>query len=80
MRYGLFGRTGLRVSELFLGAMRFGSVDQARPIIDRYAEAGGNVIDTADAYGASEDLVGEGPLKSKLIGCDVAGPQFRFGA
>jgi aryl-alcohol dehydrogenase-like predicted oxidoreductase len=59
MRYRLFGRTGLRVSELFLGAMRFGSLDQARPIIDRYAEAGGNVIDTADVYGASEDLVGE---------------------
>ncbi|MGW1343525.1 aldo/keto reductase [Kribbella sp. NPDC002412] len=59
MRYRLFGPTGLRVSELFLGAMRFHSVDQARPIIDRYADAGGNMIDTADAYGASEDIVGE---------------------
>ncbi|HET6988496.1 MAG TPA: aldo/keto reductase [Kribbella sp.] len=59
MRYRLFGPTGLRVSELFLGAMRFRSVDQSRPIIDRYAEAGGNVIDTADAYGPSEDIVGE---------------------
>jgi aryl-alcohol dehydrogenase-like predicted oxidoreductase len=59
MRYRLFGPTGLRVSELFLGAMRFRSVDQARPIVDRYAGAGGNVIDTADAYGASEDIVGE---------------------
>ncbi|MFC5261729.1 aldo/keto reductase [Kribbella qitaiheensis] len=59
MRYRLFGRTGLRVSELFLGAMRFGSVDQARPIIDLYAGSGGNVIDTADAYGGSEDIVGE---------------------
>ncbi|GAA1708732.1 aldo/keto reductase [Kribbella yunnanensis] len=59
MRYRLFGRTGLRVSELFLGAMRFGSAEQARPIIDLYAESGGNVIDTADAYGASEDIVGE---------------------
>jgi len=59
MRYRLFGRTGLRVSELFLGAMRFGSVEQARPIIDLYAEAGGNMIDTADAYGDSEDIVGD---------------------
>ncbi|MEV0287388.1 aldo/keto reductase [Kribbella sp. NPDC050820] len=59
MRYRLFGPTGLRVSELFLGAMRFHSVDQARPIVDRYADAGGNMIDTADAYGASEDIVGE---------------------
>jgi aryl-alcohol dehydrogenase-like predicted oxidoreductase len=39
--------------------MRFGSVQQARPIIDLYAEAGGNMIDTADAYGPSEDIVGE---------------------
>ncbi|TCM45712.1 aldo/keto reductase [Kribbella sp. VKM Ac-2568] len=59
MRYRLFGRTGLRDSELFLGAMRFGSVDQARPIIDLYAGSGGNVIDTADAYGGSEEIVGE---------------------
>jgi aryl-alcohol dehydrogenase-like predicted oxidoreductase len=59
MRYRLFGPTGLRVSELFLGAMRFRSVAQARPIVDRYADAGGNMIDTADAYGASEDIVGE---------------------
>jgi aryl-alcohol dehydrogenase-like predicted oxidoreductase len=59
MRYRLFGPTGLRVSELFLGAMRFHSVEQARPIVDRYAEAGGNMIDTADAYGASEDILGE---------------------
>ncbi|MFB6723388.1 aldo/keto reductase [Kribbella sp. NPDC056345] len=59
MRYRLFGRTGLRVSELFLGAMRFTSAEQARPIIDLYADSGGNVIDTADAYGPSEDIVGE---------------------
>lgn len=58
MRYRLFGTTGLRVSELMLGAMRFGSVEQARPIIDAYAEAGGNVIDTADAY-QTEEIVGE---------------------
>jgi aryl-alcohol dehydrogenase-like predicted oxidoreductase len=59
MRYRLFGPTGLRVSELFLGAMRFRSLEQARPIVDRYADAGGNMIDTADAYGPSEDLLGE---------------------
>ena len=49
MRYRLFGPTGLRVSELFLGAMRVRSVEQARPIVDRYAEAGGNMIDTSVA-------------------------------
>ncbi len=58
MRYRLFGTAGLRVSELFLGAMRFGSVEQARPIVDAYAEAGGNMIDTADAY-QTEEIVGE---------------------
>lgn len=57
MRYRLFGPTGLRVSELILGAMRFGSVEQARPIIDAFAEAGGNFIDTADAY-RTEEIVG----------------------
>jgi aryl-alcohol dehydrogenase-like predicted oxidoreductase len=59
MRYRLFGPTGLRVSELFLGAMRFTTTEQARPIVDRYADAGGNMIDTADAYGSSEDVLGE---------------------
>ncbi|MET1074092.1 MAG: aldo/keto reductase [Umezawaea sp.] len=57
MRYRLFGRTGLRVSELFLGAMGF-ATDDARGLIDRYADAGGNVIDTANSYGDSELVVG----------------------
>jgi aryl-alcohol dehydrogenase-like predicted oxidoreductase len=64
MRYRLLGRTGLRVSELFLGAMAFGhrtELDEARRIIDVYADAGGNVIDTANYYsdGASESILGE---------------------
>lgn len=59
MRYRLFGRTGLRVSELFLGAMIFDDAAEARRIIDAFADAGGNVIDTASAYGDSECLLGE---------------------
>ena len=69
MRYKLFGRhTGLRVSELVLGAGNFGTrwghgaePDEARRIFNAYAEAGGNFIDTADSYqfGQSEELVGE---------------------
>lgn len=47
MRYRLFGRTGLRVSEVFLGAMGFSEADEARRIVDRYADAGGNVVDTS---------------------------------
>ena len=68
MRYKLFGRSGLRVSELALGTMTFGedwgwgaNADESRAIFDTYAEAGGNFIDTAHVYteGSSEKLVGE---------------------
>ena len=68
MRYRLLGNTGLRVSQLFLGAMTFGDPDtvgaapkECRRMVDAYAEAGGNVIDTASNYrgGASEAIVGE---------------------
>jgi aryl-alcohol dehydrogenase-like predicted oxidoreductase len=68
MRYRTFGGTGLRVSELFLGAMTFGeqggvgaAIDECRRILDAYADAGGNVIDTAINYrgGASEEILGE---------------------
>lgn len=67
MRHRLLGRTGLRVSELFLGAMSFGepgggaSPAECRRILDVYAEAGGNVVDTAVTYrgGRSEEVVGE---------------------
>jgi aryl-alcohol dehydrogenase-like predicted oxidoreductase len=69
MRYKLLGRTGLRVSELCLGAMIFGdsrggwgaSKDEAAHIVERFAEAGGNFVDTANYYarGESERIVGE---------------------
>ncbi|WP_433191384.1 aldo/keto reductase [Actinoallomurus sp. CA-150999] len=58
MRLRLLGPTGLRVSELFLGAMTFAGPDEARKMIDLYAAAGGNVIDTASAYGDSEEVLG----------------------
>jgi aryl-alcohol dehydrogenase-like predicted oxidoreductase len=69
MRYKIFGRrTGLRVSELALGAGNFGTRwghgaerNEAKKVFDAYVEAGGNFIDTADTYqfGESEELVGE---------------------
>jgi aryl-alcohol dehydrogenase-like predicted oxidoreductase len=68
MRYRTFGTSGLRVSELFLGAMTFGEQGgvgapppECRKILDAYAGAGGNVIDTAINYrdGASEEILGE---------------------
>lgn len=73
MKYRIFGRSGLRVSEAFLGAMTFGgdwgwgaSAEDCRKMLTAYAEAGGNVIDTASNYteGASERIVGE------LLGAD----------
>jgi aryl-alcohol dehydrogenase-like predicted oxidoreductase len=68
MRYKILGRSGLRVSEISLGAMTFGeewgfgaSKDESRSVFNSYAEAGGNFIDTANKYtnGTSERLVGE---------------------
>ena len=60
--------SGLRVSELVLGAMTFGEqggvgapISECRRMLDLYAEAGGNMIDTAVNYrdGASEEFLGE---------------------
>jgi aryl-alcohol dehydrogenase-like predicted oxidoreductase len=68
MRYKMFGKTGLRVAEIALGAGMFGTTwghgadpAEARRMFDGYVEAGGNFLDTADAYqlGESESLVGE---------------------
>lgn len=61
------GRSGLHVSRACLGATNFGSGPavrcpelEARRIIDAFLDAGGNLIDTADVYGAgqSEEVVG----------------------
>lgn len=69
MRYKLFGaHSGLRVSELVLGAGAFGTrwghgaeLDETRRIVDAYADAGGNFIDTANLYqfGQSEEYLAE---------------------
>ena len=63
MRYQLLGKSGLRVSEICLGAMLWSqdSKETSRAIFDRFAEAGGNFIDTAINYtgGQSEAVLGE---------------------
>ncbi|MET8403181.1 aldo/keto reductase [Streptomyces sp900116325] len=69
MRYTTFGRrTGLRVSQYALGTGNFGTgwgagaePDEARRMFDRFAEAGGNFLDTADEYqfGESETMLGQ---------------------
>lgn len=68
MNYKLFGQSGLRVSELCLGTMGFGTewkwgadLDTSKKIFDTYANAGGNFLDTANRYteGTSEKFLGE---------------------
>jgi aryl-alcohol dehydrogenase-like predicted oxidoreductase len=68
MNYKLFGKSGLRVSELCLGTMGFGTEwkwgcdkDISKQIFDHYANEGGNFIDTANRYteGTSEKFVGD---------------------
>jgi aryl-alcohol dehydrogenase-like predicted oxidoreductase len=63
MRYKLLGGSGVRLSEVALGTMTFGedwgwgaSPDVSAKMLDLFADAGGNVIDTADVYtnGTSE--------------------------
>jgi aryl-alcohol dehydrogenase-like predicted oxidoreductase len=64
MDYVYLGETGLKVSELCLGAMTFGreaSKKDSFQMLDRFAEAGGNFIDTANVYsnGKSESILGQ---------------------
>ncbi len=64
MNYRFFGTSGLKVSELCLGAMTFGRESTKQisfEIMDHFVEAGGNFIDTANVYstGISESIVGE---------------------
>jgi aryl-alcohol dehydrogenase-like predicted oxidoreductase len=63
MQYKRMGRSGLKVSEICLGAMTFGSQadEQAsKAIVHRALEAGVNFFDTADVYnaGVSEEFTG----------------------
>ena len=72
--YNNLGNSGLKISRLCLGVMNFGrgadffgyenwcvEPDVAGQMIDTFVEAGGNFIDTANAYngGQSEELLGE---------------------
>lgn len=63
MRYRPLGRTGIHVSPFALGAMmfsRFGNSDQNEVdgMVARAIDGGINLIDTADAYGDSEEMLG----------------------
>ncbi len=64
MEYRTLGRTGIKVSPYALGALMFAtSVGNRDPedsirIIHKALDAGINLVDTADAYGDSEEVVG----------------------
>ncbi|NJL57805.1 aldo/keto reductase, partial [bacterium] len=69
MKYKLLGRSGLRVSELCLGCGTFGTnwgtlgsdKAESQRILDCFAEAGGNFIDTSNRYqeSQSEEFLGD---------------------
>jgi aryl-alcohol dehydrogenase-like predicted oxidoreductase len=82
MEYRYLGRTGLKVSELCLGAMTFGresSEEVSRQMLDHFVAAGGAFIDTADVYtrGASEEIVGRW-LQGKPRDAYVIATKVRF--
>ncbi|XP_074658078.1 1-deoxyxylulose-5-phosphate synthase YajO-like isoform X2 [Tubulanus polymorphus] len=76
VKYNFLGNTGLKVSNICLGTMTFGHEErfldggidgtlnlteaESHKILDRFAELGGNFIDTANLYhyGMSEAIIG----------------------
>jgi len=87
--YTTLGRSGLRVSPLCLGTMTFGTEwgwgaeeSVSRSLLNRYLEAGGNFIDTADGYtgGKSEEMLGKFISEQKLRDRVVLATKFTFSA
>lgn len=63
MDYRTLGSSGVSVSTLALGTMTFGTEtdeEASHSQLDRFVEAGGNLVDTADVYshGLSEQIIG----------------------
>ena len=84
MQYTVLGKSGLRVSTLCLGTMGFladsnwanspgqewgSSRAASQEIVSAFLDAGGNLIDTADTYGAAEEWLGEfmGPARHRYV-------------
>lgn len=93
------GRTGLNVSAIGFGAFKIGraegikyphayalpSMPEVRTLLERVIELGINLIDTAPAYGLSEERVGEvlgerrGPRPGEVIISTKVGEHFENG-
>lgn len=83
MNYRFLGKTGIKVSEMCLGAMTFGresSEAESFRMLDRFCTAGGNFVDTANVYsqGISEEIVGRW-LKNQRREDFVIATKVRFG-
>jgi aryl-alcohol dehydrogenase-like predicted oxidoreductase len=94
MNYRQLGSSGVRVSELCLGAMTFGEADASSAmhkisadaetsfaIMNRAVELGINFIDTADVYGQdglSERVIGDWFAQGKRRDEVVLATKFRF--
>ena len=68
MKYKLLGKSGLKVSELCLGTMGFGTewgwgtdFEKSKEIVEKFVASGGNFLDTANRYtnGTSEKYIGD---------------------
>src|SRR6185369_7899241 len=64
MRYRTLGRTGIQVSPYALGTLMFASSmgnspEESARILHAALDAGINLVDTADAYEDSEEIVGK---------------------
>jgi aryl-alcohol dehydrogenase-like predicted oxidoreductase len=85
MEYRTLGRSGCAVSALCLGTMTFGAESDekvAHAQLDRFAEAGGTFVDTADVYsaGESERIIGHwiASRPAELTGRIVLATKGRF--
>ncbi|AEB44491.1 aldo/keto reductase [Micromonospora maris] len=84
MLYRTLGRTGMKVSPYALGTLMFATVignpdpDDSIKVIHKALDAGINVVDTADAYGDSEEIVGralKGRRDSVILATKVGFPR-----